>query len=188
MAINYHKQMLCCIEENKIKKELPKLLLHACCAPCSSHSISILREGFDITIFYFNPNIDDFAEYQLRKNEQQKLEEWAKNYPNTISIAGKYNIQEELQILQQCDALLSMDSSNMHFASLVKTPAVSIWGATHPFAGFYGYQQDPEDAVQLDLACRPCSIYGNKPCLKGNYPCLNNIDNKVIISKLNKYI
>lgn len=122
------------------------------------------------------------------KNEQQKLEEWAKNYPNTISIAGKFDIQEELQILQQCDALLSMDSSNMHFASLVKTPVVSIWGATHPFAGFYGYQQDPEDAVQLDLACRPCSIYGNKPCKKGNYPCLNNIDNNAIISKLNKYI
>ena len=73
MAINYHKQMLCCIEENKIKKELPKLLLHACCAPCSSHSINVLREGFDITIFYFNPNVDDFAEYQLRKTEQQKF-------------------------------------------------------------------------------------------------------------------
>ena len=122
------------------------------------------------------------------KNEQQKLEEWSHNYTNVISIAGKFNLQEELQLLQQCDALLSMDSANMHFASLVKTPVVSIWGATHPFAGFYGYRQDLNDAVQLDLACRPCSIYGNKPCKKGNYPCLNNIDISLIINKLSKYI
>lgn len=122
------------------------------------------------------------------KSEQETMNKWVENYSNIVSIAGKFNIQEELKILQQCNVLLSMDSANMHFASLVKTPVVSIWGATHPFAGFYGYKQDPGNAVQLDLACRPCSIYGNKPCKHGNYPCLNNINKEVIISKLDSYL
>jgi ADP-heptose:LPS heptosyltransferase len=121
-------------------------------------------------------------------NEKSMMEEWASRFSNVLSVAGRFTILEELNILQMCDVLLSMDSSNMHFASLVGTPVVSIWGATHPYAGFYGYHQDIENAVQLNLECRPCSIYGNKPCKMGDYPCLNRIGNKLIISKLEKYI
>ena len=64
--------------------------------------------------------------------------------------------------------MISMDSGNMHLASLVNTPVVSIWGATHPYAGFMGWHQSPDNAVQLDMPCRPCSIYGNKPCMRGD--------------------
>ena len=50
-----------------------KLLLHACCAPCSSAAIERLKEYFDITVFYFNPNIDDRNEYTLRLNEERRF-------------------------------------------------------------------------------------------------------------------
>lgn len=72
----------------------------------------------------------------------------------------------------------------MHLASLVETPVVSVWGATHPYAGFYGYKQDLNNIVQAELFCRPCSIYGNKPCYRGNYECMELINPEIIVSKV----
>lgn len=103
------------------------------------------------------------------------LDSWASQLPNVISVAGKHSFEQEMQIIQSLDLMLSMDSANMHFASCKAVPVVSIWGATHPDVGFYGYGQNPDWAVQSNLPCRPCSAFGNKPCRFGNYPCLNNI-------------
>ena len=61
---------------------------------------------------------------------------------------------------------------------------VSVWGATHPFAGFYGFGQDPALAVQVDMPCRPCSVYGNKPCLFGDYRCMRQITPGMIVSRV----
>ena len=77
-----------------------------------------------------------------------------------------------------------MDSANMHFASLVNTPVVSIWGATHPYAGFYGLNQDINRAIQIDLPCRPCSIFGNKACFRKDYACMYQIKPETISSKI----
>lgn len=51
----------------------PKLLLHSCCGPCSSYVISYLKDYFDITVIYYNPNIEPIDEYLKRKDEQLKL-------------------------------------------------------------------------------------------------------------------
>ena len=74
---------------------------------------------------------------------------------------------KELVLMSHLDVMISMDSANMHLASLVATPVVSVWGATHPYAGFMGWGQSEDNAVQVDLPCRPCSIYGNKVCRRG---------------------
>jgi ADP-heptose:LPS heptosyltransferase len=87
--------------------------------------------------------------------------------------------------MSHLDVMLSMDSANMHMASLVATPVVSIWGATHPYAGFMGWGQDSANVIQVDLDCRPCSIYGQKPCLRGDYACLNMIKPETIVEKIN---
>ncbi len=120
--------------------------------------------------------------------EQETLEVWEKKYPNTLSIARKYSILNELKIISNLDVMVCMDSANMHFASLVNTPVVSIWGATHPFAGFYGWKQNAGNAVQIDLYCRPCSIYGNKACFRKDYACLNRIEPETVVSKINTVI
>ena len=65
----YEKEM----EELNSLKSVKKLLLHSCCAPCSSHVISFLTKYFDITILYYNPNISPRSEYEKRKQEQIKL-------------------------------------------------------------------------------------------------------------------
>lgn len=123
--------------------------------------------------------------------EREILESWAKESDNITSIAGKrYGFGAELALLNHCDAALTMDSANMHLAALAQTPAVSVWGATHPSAGFAGWGQNPDNFVQLALSCRPCSIFGNKPCINPDRkpdtapPCLVSIPPEAIVRKL----
>ena len=70
MNINYHKL---CLEEISKQTDNKKILLHSCCAPCSSYVITFLSNYFDITILYYNPNISPKEEYEKRKKEQIKL-------------------------------------------------------------------------------------------------------------------
>lgn len=70
---NFDKLLEDLIQEHKIKGEVPTLLLHSCCAPCSSYVIEYLANYFSITIFYYNPNISPIEEYEKRKAEQIRL-------------------------------------------------------------------------------------------------------------------
>lgn len=116
------------------------------------------------------------------KAETECLEKWAERYPGTVCCAGKIRMTDELQLMRLLDVLVSMDSANMHLASLAGTPVVSVWGATHPYAGFLGWNQSPENAVQKHLPCRPCSVFGNKPCRFGNYACMREIAPEEILA------
>ena len=107
--------------------------------------------------------------------EINKLEYWEQKYPGTLNIAGELPLDEELMLISNLDLMVSMDSANMHLASLYGVPVVSIWGATHPFAGFYGFGQDPGNIVQAELYCRPCSVFGNKECYRGDCACMKMI-------------
>lgn len=68
--MNYNKLMEEIIAQNQTEGLIPSVLLHSCCAPCSSHVISTLTPYFDITILYYNPNIEPFEEYEKRKQEE----------------------------------------------------------------------------------------------------------------------
>ncbi|MDD7251439.1 MAG: glycosyltransferase family 9 protein [Prevotellaceae bacterium] len=104
--------------------------------------------------------------------ERQWCEEHAAVRSNVVSAVGHFNLQQELQIISRLQVMVTMDSANMHLASLVGTPTVSIWGATHPYAGFAGLQPEKSVILQHQMSCRPCSIFGNKECYKGTYECL----------------
>ncbi len=118
------------------------------------------------------------------KEEQSQLELFIKNHTNVISVVGKFSFSTELLLMSYLDVMLAMDSGNMHLASLVSTPVVSIWGATHPYAGFYAYGQNPGNIIQADLFCRPCSVFGNKPCYRKNYECMSLVTPQRIVDKL----
>lgn len=95
MEKNYYQMFLATIQ-NLDKQHKPKLLLHVCCAPCSSRCLEVLEEYFDITVFFFNPNISPKEEYQKRLAE---LKNFAKNvHPNVKVVEGGYDNQsfEEL--------------------------------------------------------------------------------------------
>ena len=78
--MNYQKKMEDIIEENKKNNLVPTILLHSCCAPCSSHVIDVLSKDFNITILYYNPNIEPYEEYLKRKEEEIRF---IKEYNNT---------------------------------------------------------------------------------------------------------
>ncbi len=121
--------------------------------------------------------------------EEEILGRWAGKSERVVSLAAKrYGFPVELDLLSHLDVMVSMDSANMHLASLVRTPVVSIWGATHPYCGFKGWKQDDSDIVQLSMTCRPCSVFGDKPCHRGDYHCLAGIAPMTIINKINAHL
>ena len=117
------------------------------------------------------------------KNETDILTQWT---GGNIIMASRYatSLREEIVLISLLDCMVSMDSANMHIASLAGTPVVSLWGATHPKAGFMGWGQDEANAVSLPLECRPCSVYGNKPCKFNDYRCLQGISPEQVTKKV----
>ena len=113
------------------------------------------------------------------------INEWCGKYKQCVSVPSLLKgIDKEVTLMSHLNVMISMDSANMHFASLVATPVVSIWGATHPYAGFMGWGQDAANVVQLDMDCRPCSIFGNKPCRRGDFACMMNIPPEHVVQKV----
>lgn len=91
---NYQKEMNILIDSNAQKGIVPTLLLHSCCAPCSSYVIEYLSNYFHITVFYYNPNISFESEYIHRLNEQKRLiSQMITKYPVTV-IDGDYNSKD----------------------------------------------------------------------------------------------
>lgn len=122
-------------------------------------------------------------------HEVEVLDSWADKYPRVRSLAGKkFGFAAELALVNHLDVMVSMDSANMHLASLVLTPVVSIWGATHPYCGFKGWRQSEDDMIQLPITCRPCSVFGNKPCFRGDYHCLRGIPPQTILQRVESHL
>ncbi|MDO5590457.1 MAG: epoxyqueuosine reductase QueH [Lachnospiraceae bacterium] len=89
--MNYQKELDKTIEHIVKEGKVPKLLLHSCCAPCSSYVLEYLSQYFEITVFYYNPNIYPESEYTKRIWEQQKLiEELPAKHPIAF-MAGPYD-------------------------------------------------------------------------------------------------
>jgi len=87
------------------------------------------------------------------------------NHNRVVNLTGVFSFEEELQIISRLDLMLSMDSGNGHLAALFGVPVITIWGATHPYAGFAPFMQAGERQIIPDLQKfpqLPTSVYGNK--------------------------
>lgn len=123
------------------------------------------------------------------KDEEATFPQWIEEMPQCTIVSQHISaMQQELILMSHLDVMVSMDSANMHLASLVNTPVVSVWGATHPMAGFLGWHQKKENAIQLDMECRPCSIYGQKPCIHGDFRCMTGIKPEMIVERIKNII
>ena len=116
--------------------------------------------------------------------ERVILKNWEQRYHNTKCVAGSVDFAHELTLIRDMELFISMDSANMHFASYMGVPVLSIWGGTHPYAGFYGWRQAPENAIQTDLACRPCSVFGKKSCRLGTFACFQTITVELVLRRI----
>ncbi len=97
--------------------------------------------------------------------EKEQLELWERQFDGVLSVAGKLSFEEELALISNLDAMVSMDSGNGHMAAMYGIPVISIWGVTHPYAGFRPFNQPEGNSLLPDLEKYPkipTSIYGNK--------------------------
>jgi len=98
-------------------------------------------------------------------DEIKVLDRLARSYKQVVNVAGQLPMQDELALISNLDLMVSMDSSNGHLAAMYNVPVITIWGVTHPYAGFVPFGQRQElqlipDRTQFPLI--PTSVYGNK--------------------------
>ena len=99
------------------------------------------------------------------KKEIELLNSLASNKKNIINMAGQLKLQQELQLISNLDVMLSMDSGNAHIAAMLGIKVITLWGATHPYAGFLPFNQPLENAIVSNRKLfpkLPTSVYGNK--------------------------
>ncbi|WP_134138817.1 glycosyltransferase family 9 protein [Flavobacterium sp. S87F.05.LMB.W.Kidney.N] len=120
------------------------------------------------------------------KKEIEILDSLSQPYENVINMAGKIKFQQELQLIGNLDVMLSMDSGNAHIAAMLGVKVITLWGATHPYAGFLPFNQSLENALTSDrnkYPQLPTSVYGNK-VVDGYEDAMRSISPKDIIEKI----
>lgn len=119
--------------------------------------------------------------------EIQKLNQLQNNHENVIIVAGKLAFEAEIQLISNLDIMLSMDSGNSHIAAMLGVKVITLWGATHPYAGFKPFNQPDDFCLTADRAqypLLPTSIYGNKNVV-GYENAMRTILPSQIIEKIN---
>ncbi|WP_426094301.1 glycosyltransferase family 9 protein [Flavobacterium sp. DSR2-3-3] len=119
------------------------------------------------------------------KKEIELLNSLACNKKNVINMAGQLKLQQELQLISNLDVMLSMDSGNAHIAAMLGVKVITLWGATHPYAGFSPFNQALENAIVSDRKLfpkLPTSVYGNKK-VAGYVDAMRTILPKTIVLK-----
>lgn len=120
------------------------------------------------------------------KKEIEILDSISEPYENVINMAGKIKFQQELQLISNLDVMLSMDSGNAHIAAMLGVKVITLWGATHPYAGFLPFNQSLENALTSDrnqYPKLPTSVYGNK-IVEGYQDAMRTISPEKIVNSI----
>lgn len=138
--------------------------------------ISKLAENQDNKIFLFGGG----------DKEIEILNQFASGKENVITIAGKLKFEEELKLISNLDVMLSMDSGNSHIAAMLGIKVITLWGATHPYAGFLAFNQTMDSVLVSDrekYPLLPTSVYGNKK-VEGYEDAMRSISVESVIEKV----
>jgi ADP-heptose:LPS heptosyltransferase len=141
----------------------------------SERLTQILLEEFpDCNIFLFGGK-DEATELEILRKGEKRV---------NLVHGAHLGIRGELGIMERLDLMIGMDSSNVHIAALLKKPVIGIFGTTHPISGFGPFAQEDTGVLQVELACRPCSIYGNVKCWRGDHACMELIDPLDVVRRI----
>lgn len=122
--------------------------------------------------------------------EIEQLKKLENPFANVTNVAGKLNFEEELALISNLDLMLSMDSGNGHLAAMFEVPVVTLWGVTHPYAGFVPFNQPESNQLLADrreYPLIPTSIYGNK-FPKGYDQAMKTIAPETVVSKIEEVL
>ena len=142
--------------------------------------VNELAEGSGYKLFLFGGG----------KKEAEILNLFAENRENIVVVAGKMNFNQELELISHLDIMLSMDSGNAHMAAMLGIPTVTLWGATHPYAGFTPFNQPIENALVANrekYPLLPTSVYGHKK-VEGYEDAMRTILPQDVISKIKEVL
>ncbi|MEO8533725.1 MAG: glycosyltransferase family 9 protein [Flavobacterium sp.] len=138
--------------------------------------VAKLAENKDHTVLLFGGG----------KKEIEILDSISEPFKNVINVAGKIKFQQELKLISNLDVMLSMDSGNAHIAAMLGVKVITLWGATHPYAGFLPFNQSLENALVSDRDMYPklpTSVYGNK-LVEGYEEAMRTISPKKIVKRI----
>jgi ADP-heptose:LPS heptosyltransferase len=147
------------------------------------YPLDLMQEVIDTLAFDKNSTILLFGG---GKKEIEILNLFSKNKENVIVVAGKIKFPQELQLISNLDVMLSMDSGNAHIASMLGVKVITLWGATHPYAGFSPFNQPLENALVSDrnlFPKLPTSVYGNKK-VEGYEDAMRSIAVEKVVSSI----
>ncbi|QZT37051.1 glycosyltransferase family 9 protein [Halosquirtibacter xylanolyticus] len=139
--------------------------------------MDLIQEKYNVTFFLFGGGSEEVE--KLSRLEDKKR--------GRFSMAGKIPFQDEIAFISCLDLMIAMDSSNMHLGALTGTKTVSIWGGTDPVFGFSAFGQPKEYSIHIPegkLACRPCSVYGGKPCSQEEILCMKYVTPSLVLNVL----
>ena len=142
--------------------------------------IRLLAEHTDYTLFLFGGG----------EKERLLLEEMKPSSARVKIVIGALSFEEELLLIQQLDLMLSMDSGNAHIAAMYQVPTLTLWGHTHPYAGFAPFGQPEANSITSDrkkYPLLPTSVYGNKT-VAGYEEVMRTILPQQIVSKIKETI
>jgi ADP-heptose:LPS heptosyltransferase len=138
-----------------------------------------------INVLAQNPNYQVLL-FGGGKKEIEILDSLSQQRENVINMAGKIKFKQELELISNLDVMLSMDSGNAHIAAMLGVKVISLYGATHPFAGFGPFNQPLENALVSDSKAYPLlptSVYGNK-IVPGYEEAMRSISPESVVEKI----
>ncbi len=141
-----------------------------------------LLEKESMHFFFFGGGEKEMAHFESLKNKFPE---------NCTVVVGQLKMRHEIALMNYLDLMLCMDSSNMQLAALTGTQLLSIWGGTHPAAGFGPFGYSEKNILQIsreELPCRPCSVYGKATCHRGDFACLNRISVEQVSQKISELV
>ncbi len=124
------------------------------------------------------------------EKEREFLNAIRSNCANVINCVGELSFKDELKLIANLDGMLAMDSGNAHLAAMCGVPTLTVWGVTHPYAGFMPFGQPMEHAILPDLKTYPkipTSIYGNK-VPEGYEKVMHSITPDAIVARVNSVV
>ncbi|MBX7057483.1 MAG: glycosyltransferase family 9 protein [Leptospirales bacterium] len=139
--------------------------------------LQLIQQRMDARVFLFGGGVE----------EVKAIAEIAAAFSNSVQVAGRLELEGEMALMLRMDAVVAMDSFNMHLGALLGRPVLSIWGATHRYSGFGPYGQPEQNIIEIpirELECRPCSIFGDRPCRRGDLACMEWIEPELVFHRL----
>ena len=108
-----------------------------------------------------------------------------------MNLTGIFSLDEELSLFSKLEAMVCVDSANMHLAALSGVPVISIWGGTHVMTGFGPFPNPDHRIVEIpteQLSCRPCSVYGLENCPRKDHACMQEIKSERVINAVRELL